>query len=135
MGELTGQTTDETTVMTRGDLVRKTAILQVKLLVDGLRDAVLIPVSLIAAGLGLLRGGPDMDQEFNTVLDYGRHSEHWINLFGNHPPTGSLDALLHQLESVITEQYRKGRTVEEAKAAVKAAMDTPGETETRSTEP
>ena len=117
----------EATEMTRGELVRKTAILQVKLLVDGLRDAILIPVSLIAAGLGLLRGGPDVDQEFRTVLDYGRQSEQWINLFGNHPPAGSLDSLLHRVEDIIMEQYRKGRTVEETKAAVKAAMDTPDE--------
>ena len=118
----------ETSGLTRTDLVRKTAVLQVKLLVDGLRDAVLIPVSLIAAGLGLLRGGPDMDQELNKVLEYGCESERWINLFGNHPPTGSLDSLLHEVESVIMEQYRKGRTVAEAKAAVKEAMDTPDTT-------
>ena len=107
----------------RANLFRKTLILQIKLVVDGIRDAILIPVSLGAALLGLIRGGSDMDHELNIVLDYGRQSERWINLFGNHPPTGSLDTLLQQVESVITEQYKKGRSVEEAKAAVKAAMD------------
>jgi len=107
----------------RTDLIRKMVVLQLKLLVDGIRDAALIPISLIATLLGLIRGGPDIDRELNTVLDFGRQSERWINLFGNHPPAGSLDSLLNRVETVITEQYRKGRTEEEARAAVKEAMD------------
>jgi len=116
----------ETPANARADLIRQMVVLQLKLLVDGIRDAALIPISLIAALLGLIRGGPDIDRELNTVLDFGRQSERWINLFGNHPPAGSLDSLLQQVETVITEQYRKGRTVEEAKAAVKEAMDAEG---------
>ena len=98
----------------RIDLIRETAILQVKLLVDGVRDAILIPVSIIAAVIGVLRGGPDCDREFRRVLKLGRRSERWINLFGHQPPlgkhsaTGSMDSLLDQVETVVMEQYKRG---------------------------
>ena len=113
----------------RLQLARDAAILQLKLLVDGLRDAMLIPVSLLAAVLGIVRGGEDADREFLRVLKLGRRSERWINLFGHQAPlgrrhpTGSIDQLLDQVESVVMEQYSKGRNTEEARAAIEAAMD------------
>ena len=42
-------------------LIRESATLQLKLVADGLRDALLIPVSLVATVIGLLRGGDDCD--------------------------------------------------------------------------
>ena len=113
----------------RLQLARDTAILQLKLLVDGLRDAMLIPISLLAALLGFVRGGEESDREFLRVLKLGRRSERWINLFCHQPPlghrhpTGSFDQLLDQVESVVMEQYRKGQNTEEARAAIEAAMD------------
>jgi len=98
----------------RVELVRETAVLQIKLLVDGLRDAILIPVSLVAALIGLLRGGPDCDLEFRRVIKLGRRSERWINLFGHQPPlggdpvTGSMDSILEQVETAVMEQYKRG---------------------------
>lgn len=114
---------------TRLQLSRDAAVLQIKLLVDSLRDALLIPVSLVAAILGLMRGGEDADQEFQRVLKLGRRSERWINLFGNQPtmarshPAGTLDQLLDRVETVVMEQHRKGRDTEEARAAISAALD------------
>ena len=96
-------------------LVRDAATLQVKLMVDGLRDAVLIPVSLVAALIGFLRGGEEPDREFQRVLEMGRSSERWINLFGRQNPLGndqaigSIDQVLEQAEAVVIEQYKKGR--------------------------
>jgi hypothetical protein len=99
----------------RTELVREAAVLQLKLLVDGLRDAMLIPISLVAALLGLLRGGPDCDREFRRVIKLGRRSERWINLFGHHQPightrpAGSMDSIIEQVESTVLEQYRRGK--------------------------
>lgn len=113
----------------RTQLIRKATILQLKLLVDGARDALLIPVSILAAALGLIRGGPDADREFQRVLKLGRRSERWINLFGHQAPpgrsrpTGSLDLLLDRVESVVIEQYSRGRNAAEAREAIEAAMD------------
>lgn len=99
----------------RLDLLREAAVLQLKLLLDGIRDALLIPISLVAAAIGLLRGGPDCGREYRRVIKLGLRSERWINLFGHQRPlgksakTGSLDSVLEQVESTVLEQYQKGR--------------------------
>ena len=68
----------------RGELIRSTVVFQLKLMADGFRDLVLLPVSLVATLVGLLRGGDEPDREFKQVIEIGRGSEQWINLFGNH---------------------------------------------------
>lgn len=113
----------------RAQLARKAAILQLKLLADGFRDAILIPVSLIAAVIGLVRGGNDAEREFLQVIKLGRRSERWINLFGHHRPivrthvAGSLDSLVEKVEEVVREQVRKGTADSEAKAAIVKALE------------
>ena len=113
----------------RSELLRETAVLQVKLLADGFRDAVLIPVSLIAALIGLLRGGDEPDQEFRRVIKMGRRSERWINLFGQQRslgkphPADSIDNVLGQVESAIVKQYRKGKTRTENRASNQQKSD------------
>ena len=110
-------------------LARETAILQIKLIADGFRDAALIPISLIAALIGLIRGGDDADREFREVVKLGRRSERWINLFGYHRPfsrthpAGSMDTLINKVEDVVREQYQKGRATREAKTAIENALE------------
>jgi hypothetical protein len=109
-------------------LIRETAVLQLKLIADGFRDAVLIPISLLAALVGLLRGGEDCDREFRRLIKLGRRSERWINLFGHQQPlgishpAGSMDKILNQVESIVLDQYKKGRSTSETRAAVRKAM-------------
>ena len=43
----------------RSVVVRDMLVFQLKLVVDGLFDLVLLPVSLIAGLVGVIRGGPD----------------------------------------------------------------------------
>lgn len=113
----------------RAGLARRAVVLQLKLVADGLRDAALIPVSLVAAAIGLIRGGDNADEEFNAVLKLGRRSERWINLFGHHRPlarthpAGSLDAVFDKVEDVVREQYRKGTASQEAKTAITEALE------------
>jgi len=112
----------------RLELFREASILQLKLLADGFRDALLIPISIVAAGIGLIRGGEDCDQEYRRVIKLGRRSERWINLFGHQQPlgvehpAGSMDIILSQVESVVLEQYKKGKSTAETRAAVRQAM-------------
>ena len=100
-------------------LIREVAVLQLKLLADGLRDAALIPVSLVAAFIGFLRGGDQPDREYRRVIKLGRRSERWINLFGQQGPlgkshpVGSLDTVLDQAESVVIKKYRKEQEPQE----------------------
>jgi hypothetical protein len=110
-------------------LARETAIFQLKLLADGLRDALLIPISLIAGAVGLMRGGEDCDREFREVIQLGRRSERWINLFGHEKPlgiehpAGSMDRILEQVEAIVIEQYKKGKSASEVRDAVRKSME------------
>jgi len=112
----------------REQLLRDAFILQLKLVADGFRDALLIPISLVAAVVGLVRGGAGCDTEFRRVLELGRSSERWINLFGEQEPltpdspVGSIDRLLDQVEAVVVEQRRKGKSAAEIRAALRAAL-------------
>jgi hypothetical protein len=112
----------------RTRLFREAVIFQLKLMADGLRDLVLVPVSMIAALAGLIRGGDQPDREFKQVIDVGRKTEHWIDLFGNHAQDAdagqSLDQLLDRAERVVREQARQGTLTESASKAIGRALDT-----------
>ena len=113
----------------RISLIREAATLQLKLVADGFRDALLIPVSLIAALIGVFRGGEDCDREFREVIKLGRRSERWINLFGHQRPldqfhqAGSMDRVLEQVESIVVEQYKKGKSASEAREKVREVVE------------
>lgn len=109
----------------RQDLVRDIAVLQVKLVFDGLRDLVLVPVSLVAGVISLMRAGDPAGSEFYRLLRLGRRSEKWINLFGaadrlpgperEHYPESDIDALVGRVESLVVEEYRRGGVTKQAK--------------------
>jgi hypothetical protein len=110
----------------RTELIRESAIFQLKLLADGIRDAVLIPVALVATIIGVLRGGDEPDREFRRVIELGVDSERWINLFNHHEPldsAGSIDDILSRVETVVKEQYRKGNTTDGGKEAIDRAIE------------
>lgn len=113
----------------RAALIRESLVFQLKLLADGTRDFLLVPVSLVATLVGLLRGGEQPDREFRRLLELGRQSEQWINLFGHHEPlgeagqAGSIDLLLTRAEQVVREQSRQGAISETASRAIEKALD------------
>lgn len=110
-------------------LLRNSIVFQLKLLADGIRDAFLIPIAMIATIPGLVRGGKDADTEFNRVIEIGKRTERWINLFGNQKPlgfrnpAGSMDRVLSQVEAIVVEQYEKGKTAAETRRAVREALE------------
>ena len=112
----------------RGELIRNTVIFQLKLMADGFRDLVLLPVSLVATLVGLLRGGDEPDREFKQVIEIGRGSEQWINLFGNHDmpdnsnAVASIDALFTKVEATLKQQYKAAGTSESAQAEIDEAL-------------
>ena len=114
----------------RWDLIRSSLLFQLKLLADGMRDFLLLPVSIGATIVGLLRGGSEPEREFEQVLDFGRQTERWINLFGTHQPfeqagqAGNLDQLVTRAEQLVREQAREGDVPEQAAAALQNALDT-----------
>ena len=118
----------ETPPSKRVTLIRNTVVFQLKLMADGFRDLVLLPVSLIATIIGLLRGGDEPEKEFNQVINVGRESEQWINLFGNHDvpenknPAASIDALFTKVEHTLKKQYLAAGTSAKAQAEIDKAL-------------
>ena len=112
----------------RGTLIRESLVFQLKLIADGFRDFALVPISLVATLVGVLRGGEEPEREFERVLELGRSSEQWINLFGQHEPikeagrVGSIDMLLTNAEEVVRDQVKSGGITESASRAVNKAL-------------
>ncbi len=63
-------------------LIRDLLIFQLKLWMDGLKDLVLLPVSLLAAVLDILLGPNKRGLRFYRVLRMGERYDLWLNLFG-----------------------------------------------------
>ena len=118
----------ETNPSKRSTLIRNTVVFQLKLMADGFRDLVLLPVSLIATLIGLLRGGDEPEREFLQVINIGRETEQWINLFGNHEPPEnahaitSIDALFSKVEDTLKQQYLAAGTSARAQAEIDEAL-------------
>jgi hypothetical protein len=109
----------------RFPVFRDVIVFQVKLLVDGLRDLLLSPVSIFAALVDLLIPGDDGGKRFYRVVRFGRRTEQWINLFGaadrvapEVTPTG-MDVLLRELEGLMRDPARR----DEARARVDALVE------------
>lgn len=116
-------------------LIRDVAVLQVKLIVDGFRDLVLVPASLIAGFVSLLRredGVPG--RQFYRLLAHGKRSEQWINLFGAvaHSPDCmdrtqafddiDMDDIVSSVETFVVDEYRRGGLTAQAKARFEQVM-------------
>ncbi len=108
-------------------LLRDVGLFQVKLLVDGLRDVALSPISLVAAAIDLLGFRLDETALFYQVLHAGKRSEKWIDLFsaakpGNWPDGKTegenLDTLITRLEVAVTNKVNDGGLPENAKNIV-----------------
>ncbi len=121
---------------TRWELIRDIAVFQLKAGVDALRDLALVPVSLVAGALDLISGGEKTGRLFYDVMDAGRRTEDWINLFGDlHDHSSSqtrghldaahdtVDSVVARLENLIVEQYERGGMTATAKNAIDRALD------------
>jgi len=65
-----------------GQLIRGLVSFQFRLILDGTRDLILSPVSVIATLLDLLGPESRRGQYFEMLCFWGHRSDRWINLFG-----------------------------------------------------
>ena len=129
-------TEKETATSNHWTLIRDVAVLQVKLIVDGFRDLVLIPASIIAAVVSVARtekGVPG--PEFYNLLLMGKHSEQFIHLFGalrNAPPgvvpddiktMAEMDDIVSRVETFVVDEYQRGGVTAQAKSRIDEALD------------
>jgi hypothetical protein len=119
----------------RRTLVRDVAVFQFKLIVDGLRDLVLVPVSFVAGIISFVntRGGVPGSQ-FYDLLEVGKQSERWIDLFGamrNAPPEirnrvrfpeENMDQLLDRLETFVVDEEKRGGITTQARERFEKAL-------------
>lgn len=115
-------------------LIRDMAVLQVKLIVDGLRDLILVPASLIAGIASLFSNKPIQDSYFYRLICIGKSTEHWINLFGAYDNASeqlqqeyeleskSMDDVLDRVEGYVVNEYQKGGVTRQAKEKIDAAL-------------
>ncbi len=78
--------------MSRARLLIAVLVFNLKLLMDGVRDLVLVPASLLCALAGLFFGGEESDRYFRRLLQIGRRSDRFINLFNQHNTDSELDS-------------------------------------------
>ncbi len=113
--------------------LRDVGVFQLKLLLDGLRDAVLVPVSIAAAVYDLLAGAPSR-QRFYQVVVAARRSEAWIDLFeaanrvsprapSQDPEPLGLDELARRLESLLVREEARGGLTHAARRSVDRLLD------------
>ena len=121
----------------RWTMIRDIGVLQVKLIVDGLRDFLFVPASLVVGAVSLL-GGRDGSPapHFYRLLAIGKQSERAINLFGayrhspeQHQDLGSLgdvsiDDLVDRMENFVVDEYKRGGVTAAAKKKIDDALDT-----------
>ena len=129
-------TQEEYSSAARWRLLRDLGVLQVKLLVDGLRDIILVPASLVAGIVSIVssndgKPGP----QFYQLLAWGRQSEIWINLFGavkNSPeevgqqqPFGStdIDDIVGRLETFVIDEVKRGGVTTQARDRLDKILD------------
>ena len=119
----------------RWTLIRDVTILHGKLIIDGLRDFVLVPVSIGAGILSLMKAGEGTGTHFYDLLRVGRRSERLINLFGAADrvpgsageaepfPVYDIDEIVTRVESYIVEEYKSGCVTRQAKNRLDQALD------------
>lgn len=116
-------------------LIRDVAVLQFKLIVDGFRDLVLVPASLVAGIISLSKttdGQPG--DEFYRLVSVGKQSERWINLFGalkNAPDhvveeyafgKADIDDIVSKVESFVVDEYQRGGVTKQARDRLNEAI-------------
>ena len=120
---------------TRGELLHDLVVFQLKLVIDAVRDIILLPVTLVAGFIDFIVRRKKYTGFFYSVLKLGRKSERWINLFGDADrptPYGDIidnfevHAIENQLESIkrkVQSAYDEGTLNTAAKSAMDSAID------------
>ena len=131
----------------RWTLIRDIGVLQVKLIVDGLRDFILVPISLVAGIISVFTSADSHDNEFYRLLRIGRKSERWINLFGAADrvqprseervnfPQDDIDTMVKKLEDMVVDEYRSGGVTKQARDHIEQMLATMRKRRQRRQEP
>lgn len=107
-------------------LLRDLAIFQLKLVLDGLKDIVLAPVSIVAAGIDLVFPGERQGHRFYAVMKLGERFDRWLSLFSAAnraagaqdglfgPERADPDSMLGRIESMLFDELERERRADHA---------------------
>jgi hypothetical protein len=133
----TGMTSENTPAAEQHDrwiVIRDMLVFQFKLVVDGMLDLVLLPVSLIVGLISIVGSRPGPRPEFYELLRMGRRTERWINLFGaaerrhgpesygEEIPASDLDDLVSRIEIFLVDECRKRGVTAQTRQSLDAAL-------------
>ena len=133
--EMETKSTEDGQMPDRWTLIRDILVLQLKLVVDGMRDFILVPISLIVGIASLLKRGESSGSQFYELLRTGRRSERWINLFGaadrvygasiddDRFPAEDIDEMVSRVESFVVDEYSKGGVTRQVKSQLDRALE------------
>jgi hypothetical protein len=121
----------------RWPLIRDAVVLQLKVVLEGLKDLILGPVALAATLLDLAVGErPGRSRAFYRVLRAGKRFERWLNLYGALPAEEDLeerglvpgdadgiDAYFGRIERTLAQEHARGRGTASVKRRVDAWLD------------
>ncbi len=137
-GGALGPARSNTPVPAHWALLRDVGVFQLKLLLDGVRDLLLSPVSLIAAAAGLVFDADRPGRLFHEVLRFGRRTDHWIALFSAAGPEGSpsspepgrdvapsigVDSLVARVEDLLADEVERGGLTAQAKESIDRVLE------------
>ena len=120
---------DEAAGPGRWTLIRRVIVFQIKLALDGFRDLVMSPLSIVAGIVGVLIGGREPDWAFRRLMRFGRETDRWIDLFDardaldERHPERTVDAVLSDLEDVLRRDYASGGVTARSLAAAEAKLE------------
>ena len=110
----------------RWHLIWRVLIFQFKLVIDGFRDLVLSPLSIVSAILGILFMPANPNYFFNRLIGWGRQTERWINLFDQYrdpQQDRSVDDYIQHVETVIRRDHARGGVSAATQEAVDSLID------------
>jgi hypothetical protein len=117
----------------RWKFLRDVVVFQIKMLLDNVRDLVLMPVAALAALCDLILRGEREGARFYKVLRWGWHSEKVIDVYSaieSEPPGDfeigrdyTVDGVIARLENVVAREVEKGGTAASIKSAMDRAID------------
>ncbi len=111
------------TSTSRLHLIWEVLVFQLKLAADGLRDVLLMPISIVCGIMGLVAGGHEPDRYFKQVLKLGRRTEIWLNLFGYRKHAGTSDELIAPFKDKFFSQAQQNPWVSKAGTGLNKHLD------------
>ena len=109
--------------LSRLELIWQVVVFQFKLALDGLRDLLLVPISLLAAVAGLLTDSTNPGKYYQAVLNFGRKTEQWINLFGYRKKQGTADEMLQPIQDQLMQHAQRHPGIQKAGQSVSDSLD------------